>query len=46
MYLLVKLVKYKDRKEEVLGVEFKGPRVNWGMGLRGIVAVAYFDKQI
>ena len=26
---LVELVKYEDRKEEVLGVKFKDPRVNW-----------------
>ena len=42
---LVELVKYEDRKEEVLGVEFKDPRVNWGMRVRGVkevVAVAYF----
>ena len=45
---LVELVKYEDRKEEVLGVEFKDPRVNWGMGVRGVkgvVAVAYFEKR-
>ena len=43
---LVELVKYGDRKEEVLGVEFKDPWVNWGRGVRGVrrvVAVAYFD---
>ena len=33
---LVELVKYEDRKEEVLGVEFKDPRVNWEMGVRGV----------
>ena len=32
---LVEVVKYEDRKEEVLGVEFKDPRVNWGMGVKG-----------
>ena len=32
---LVELVKYEDRQEEVIGVEFKDPRVNWGMGVRG-----------
>ena len=45
---LVELVKYEDRKEEVLGVKFKDPRVNWGMGVRGVqgvVAVAYFKKR-
>ena len=45
---LVELVKYEDRKEEVLGVEFKDPRVNWGMGVRGVkgvVAVACFKKR-
>ena len=45
---LVELVIYEDRKDEVLGVEFKDPRVNWGMGMRvkGVVAVAYFEKRI
>ena len=35
------------RKEEVLGVKIKDPRVNWGMGVRGVkwvVAVAYFEN--
>ena len=34
--------------EEVLGVEFKDLRVNWGMGVRGVkgvVAVAWFEKR-
>ena len=26
---LVELLKYEDRKEEILGVKFKDPRVNW-----------------
>ena len=33
---LVELVKYEDRKEEVLGVKFKDLRVNLGMGVRGL----------
>ena len=46
---LVEVIKYEGRKEEVLGVKFKDPRVNWGMGVRlrgvkGVVAVSYFEK--
>ena len=32
---LVELVKYEVRKEEVLGVEFKDPRVGMGDGREG-----------
>ena len=42
---LVEIIKYEDRKEEVLGVKFKDPRVNWGMRVKGVVAVAYFEKR-
>ena len=43
---LVELVKYEDRKEEVLGVEFKDPRVNWGMGVRGVKGLKFNIKLI
>ena len=47
MVELVELIIYEDMKKEVLGVKFKDPRVNWGMGVRGVkgvVAVAYFEN--